>query len=223
MTHDLTGALALAHAQADFERCDSIATAWKLDSGLRREQFRAALTYVHALLANGFRYEAEDLTRTLVRRAGIHRREEYPRQCAAEACLAVIAHHTRTGELETAHRLAEDIAAFAAGFPRQTLLQPVLARAGLHLLQAYGERCDLDHARAVHAALADLAAQGTAGADLLLCHVRASILLIRLERDHGDPAAAARLHQQIQHLAGSRRDLPQLHAAAAESLRLLAA
>lgn len=213
----------LADLRADYDRAQRLATAMKLDANLRRGQAASARSYLAGLLEHGRLDDALDLGRELAELAARFPDEAFPRQCAAESCLALVQAHARAGDVETAHQIVETIAHFAFGHAGHAELQAILADAGLCLLHAYAERRMLEEARAVHVSLRNLAEAGTAGAILLLRRVQGSVRLVQLEAAAGAVDHARALQRELEQLALLHHHLPELGHAAEAAGRALAA
>lgn len=211
----------LAFARADFERASAIAATLRLDAGLRRGKVQAMRAYLQALLAEGYRDDALSLAGELVALAGLYPDEAFPRQCAAEACLALARAYAAPGAaggLETAHQLVESLAHAAYAFPRHRELQGLLAEGGLALLEAYAARDDLPAAQALHGALRELAGWSGAGVAVLLPLAAATARLLRLEIGMGCHARARTLLGEATALLERHAHLPELGTALGDSL-----
>ena len=213
----------LADLRADHDRAARLSAAMKLDAHLRRGHAAAGRAYVAGLLRHGRLDDALDLGRELAELAARWPDEAYPRQCAAEVCLALIQACCAAGDIETAHEIAETVAHFAFGHGDHPELQAILAEGGLTLLCAYADRHRVEEARAVHVSLRNLAEAGTAGAVLLLRRVQGSARLAQLEAAHGAADRARTLHAELEHLARVHGHMPELREAVHAADRAISA
>lgn len=211
----------LALVRADFERAAAISDALRLDPGLRRDKAMAMRAYFKALLAEGQRDDALALAQEMLAIAGLHPGEALPRQCAAEACVALARTYAAAGRpdgLELAHQLVEALAHLAHGHPRHRELQGLLADGGLLLLEAYADRGDLPAAQALRGALRDLSGWSQAGPAVLLPLAAGTLRLLRLEIAMGCHARARALLREAEALLERHAHLPELGATLGDGL-----